>query len=188
MSNPFELQGIYYAADLPLSWTPLSQPQSSQEEQWQNNAVALLRALAVIETPVSEPERDTSSVTGKTMERLEAKLDLTLSLMMQLVRQQTELPPPCTVKLRAQTVEWVGASAPDPGQLVLVALHISPKLPQALALPARVVAVEAGAQGFRVRADFTRLNEEMENWLERTLFRYHRRSIQQSHARQPGDA
>jgi hypothetical protein len=39
-----------------------------------------------------------------------------------------------------------------------------------------------------VRADFTGLNEEMAEWLERTLFRFHRRGIQQIHSRQRGEA
>lgn len=186
--NQFEPQGVFYSADLPLSWTPLDQLQPAQTEQWQHHGVALLRALSVIETPVSELEKDATSAAGKAMERLEAKLDLTLSLMMQLVRQHTAPPPSCAVTLRASSVEWRGGNAPETGQPILLSLHLSPKLPQPLVLPARVAAVEATANGIRVRADFIRLNEELAEWLERTLFRFHRRSIQQSHARQHGEA
>lgn len=188
MTNQFESQGVSYSADLPLRWTPLGRLQPSQEEQWQHHGVTLLRALSVIEMPLSELDRDPSSAAGKAMERLEAKLDLSLSLMMQLVRQQAGLPLPCPVTLRAKSVEWIDENPPESGQLLLISLHISPKLPQALALPAAVAAVEAAGKGFRVRADFTRLNEEMVEWLERTLFRFHRRGIQQSHSRQHGEA
>jgi hypothetical protein len=188
MTNPFETQGVFYSADLPLSWTPLDQLHPSQSEQWQHHGIMLLHALSVIEMPLPEPERDTPSSAGKAMERLEAKLDLTLSLMIQLARQQTELPLPHAVILRADSVEWLGESAPEAGQLLLISLHISPKLPQALMLPARVGAVEEREQGVRVRAEFTGLNEEMAEWLERTLFRFHRRGIQQIHSRQRGEA
>lgn len=188
MTNPFEAQGVFYSADLPLSWTPLEQLQPSQSEQWQHHGIMLLHALSVIEMPLPEPDRDTPSSSGKAMERLEAKLDLILSLMMQLARQQTGLPPPRAVILRAGSVEWLGESAPEAGQLLLISLHISPKLPQALTLPARVGAVEERGQGVWVRADFTGLNGEMAEWLERTLFRFHRRSIQQSHSRPRGEA
>lgn len=186
MTNQSEPQGIFYAADLPLSWTALSRLQPVQTEQWQHDAVTLLRALAVIEAPVAETDRDISSTAGKSMERLEAKLDLALSLMMQLARQQAELPAPHPVILRANSVEWIGANAPEPAQLILVSLHLSPKLPQALLIPATVTAVELLENGARVSAKLTHLSQEAEEWLERTLFRFHRRSIQQN--RQHGES
>ncbi|BCB27270.1 hypothetical protein SKTS_21560 [Sulfurimicrobium lacus] len=185
MPNKFESNGIFYAAELPLSWTPLGRLQPLQNEQWQHAGAALLRALAVLETPVAEVERDTASASGKAMERLEAKLDLALSLMTQLARQQAELPPLHHVFLRAKSLEWFAESVPAVQQMVLVSLHISPKLPQALMLPATVTGVELEANGIsRVKANFADLSEDMEEWLERTLFRFHRRSIQQSHSRQ----
>ena len=88
MTDQSEPQGVFYTADLPLSWTALSRLSSVQVEQWQHDAVALLRALAVIEAPIGEAERDTASAAGKSMERLEAKLDLALNMIMQLARQQ----------------------------------------------------------------------------------------------------
>lgn len=189
MTNQSEPQGVFHAADLPLSWMPLGQCPPAQAEQWQHQGVALLRALSVIEMPVSELDRDTASAAGKAMERLEAKLDLALSLMMQLAaREQIGLPPVCAVILRADSAEWIDQSAPEAGQMLLISLHISPKLPQPLTLPARVTATERREQGTRVKADFIHLNEELADWLERTLFRFHRRSIQQGHARQRGEA
>ena len=188
MTNQSELQGVFYAADLPLSWTALSRLQPMQTEQWQHDAVALLRALAVIEAPIAEADRDISSAAGKAMERLEAKVDMALNLIMQLTRQQRELPEPHPVILRAGTLEWTGASAPETGQLILLSLHLSPKLPQPLLLPATVAGVARQENGANIRAKFIALNQEMEEWLERTLFRFHRRSIQQSHSRQHGES
>lgn len=188
MTNQFEPQGVFYAADLPLTWTVLDRPQPMQTEQWQHDAVAFLKALAVIEAPVSDADRDTSTIAGKTAERLEAKLDLALSLMMQIARQQAELPEPLPVILRASSLEWDGPSAPEPGQKILLALHLSPKLPQAVHIPATVAVVEGLEHGSRIRADFDLLGQEMAEWLERTLFRFHRRSIQQSHSRLHGNS
>ncbi len=188
MTNQSELQGIFYAADLPLSWAALSRLQTMQTEQWQHEAVALLRALAVIEAPIAEADRDISSAAGKAMERLEAKVDMALNLIMQLARQQRELPEAHPVILRANSVEWTDAAAPDKDQLILLSLYLSPRLPQPLLLPATVVAVEHQENGAHVRSKFIALDQEMEEWLERTLFRFHRRSIQQSHSRQHGES
>jgi len=49
-------------------------------------------------------------------------------------------------------------------------LHLSPKLPQPLILPATVTGVVLRDNGASlVRADFADLSKEMEEWLERTL-------------------
>lgn len=188
MTNQSEPQGIFYAAALPLSWTALSRLQTMQTEQWQHEAVALLRALAVIEAPIAEADRDISSAAGKAMERLEAKVDMALSLIMQLSRQHSELPEAHPVILHANSVEWTDATAPEKDQLILLSLHLSPRLPQPLLIPAAIAAVERLETGLRVRAKFTALNQELEEWLERTLFRFHRRSIQLSHSRQHGES
>lgn len=188
MPNKFEAHGVFYAADLPLGWTPLGGTHPAQNEQWQYAGAALLRALAVLETPVPDVERDITSAGGKAMERLEAKLDLTLSLMTQLMRQQAELPPLHHVVLRASSLEWIGETVPAERQRILLSLHISPKLPQPLILPATVTGVALQDNGAsRVRADFAELSEEMAEWLERTIFRFHRRSIQQGHLRDQGE-
>lgn len=187
MPNKFESNGVFYAADLPLGWMPFARIQPAQNEQWQYAGVALLRALAVLEIPAPEGERDISSASGKAMERLEAKLDMALSLMMQLARQQAELPNLHPVVLRAHSLEWLGETVPAAQQRILLSLHISPKLPQPLVLPATVTAVTLQDNASsKVRADFTELSEEMEEWLARTLFRFHRRSIQQNLSRHHG--
>lgn len=188
MTDQSEPQGIFYAADLPLSWAALEHLSPHQVEQWQHDAVALMRALAVIEAPIAEADRDTASAAGKAMERLEAKLDLALNMIVQLARQQAELPAPHPVILRADSVDWSDTVVPQAGQLILVSLHLSPKLPQPVLVPASVVNLESMADCTRVRAKFTHLNQEVEEWLERTLFRFHRRSIQQSHLRQHGES
>lgn len=188
MTYQSEPQGIFYAADLPLNWTTLSDHQPMQTEQWQHEAVALLRALAVIEAPIAEADRDISSAAGKAMERLEAKVDMALSLIMQLAHQQRKLPEAHPVILRANSVEWTDASAPDKDQFILLSLYLSPRLPQPLLLPATVAAVAHHENGAHIRAKFIALDQEMEEWLERTLFRFHRRSIQQSHSRQHGES
>ncbi len=184
MPDQFEPDGVAYTAELPLRWAPLHSVQPAQAEQWLHEAAALLRALAVIETPLSDSDRDLSSPHGKAMERLEAKLDLALSLMMQLAHEQAELPAPHAAILRAGSLEWTGEPIPEPGTLIVIFLHISPKLPHALTLPAQVSTVDPREGGVRIRAHFTHLNQEVEEWLERTVFRFHRRAIQQQHSRQ----
>lgn len=184
MTDNFASSGVFYAADLPLSWAPISRIDSAQCEQLQHDGAALLRAFAVFDTQLPEAEREISSPAGKAMERLEAKLDLALCLMAQIVRQQAEVPTTHPIELRAKSLAWKEETPPALQQLVLVSLHLSPKLSQALTLPATVTGLERKDNGLsRVQADFVCLSEDTEEWLERTLFRFHRRGIQQNISR-----
>lgn len=187
MTIQAEPQGVFYAAELPLGWQALNSPQPTQIAQWQHEAVTLLRALPVIETPLAETERDIAAPAGKAVERLEAKLDLALNLISQLVRQNSQLPLAQPIVLRANTLEWRSETAPRQDQQILLALHLSPLLPQALIIPALVTSVSPQEKGFLIKASFLHLNPDLEDSLERTLFRFHRRAIQQSHSRQQGN-
>lgn len=139
----------------------------------------LLRALATIEAqpPITDYESEPGSPTGRMLERLEAKVDLALILMGRLLSQEHPAHYPVPLTLSAQAVEWKSDSLPPPGSPILITLHLSPTLPQPLRLTA---IVKRSGQG-SAEAVFTHLNEEMKEWLERTVFRQHRRHIQAMH-------
>lgn len=181
---PDTSQGVSHVANLPLSWSPLDAVPDEEVSRWMHDALAVLRALAILETPISEQDKDLGSPSGKAVERLEIKLDLALTLLMQLTRQDRSLPPRHRVTLRADSVEWATGSLPEPGQHILLTLYLNASLPIALVLPAQIIparVVPAYGQETSVRAVFSPLDEEVDDWLSRTLFRYHRRQIQSIH-------
>lgn len=179
MSGTPEQDGVYLKGLLPLSWQATSGFDTNQLERWMHADLALLRALAVLDSNQPEAERDTATSANKILDRLEAKTDLALALIIQLLGQQTILPPTCTVILRASTIEWIADQSPPVGANIVVSVHLSPKLPLPLVLPATVATSEDTPAGTRTRAHLTGLDEEVQDWLERTLFRHHRRMVQQ---------
>lgn len=182
---PLASGGIDYAARLPLGRASLpSPPDEAEIECWMSEACALLRVLAGLEAP--PVEREGEPACGKTLERLEAKLDLALGLMMRFARAQDALPPAVPSVLGPTGLTWEDEREQPlrAGEPVLLSLHLSPRLPLPLTLPAEVTAVERLPGGVRISARFTGLSEETRDWLERTLFRFHRRAIQQAR-RQP---
>lgn len=171
--------GISFQADLPLEWRPLGDAERGAAEIWMHANVVLLRALSTIEAQpsVTDYESEPGSPTGRVLERLEAKVDLALTLLGRLLGQEQPAPRPVSLTLSAQAVEWKSDSLPPAGSPVLITLHISPRLPQPLRLAA---IVKRSGQG-SAEAVFTRLEGEMQDWLERTVFRQHRRHIQTLH-------
>ena len=177
MMSPMQnSSGISYSTVLPLSCAAGPVPELLRQ-QWTHANIALLRALATIEAMPTEREIDPGPTT-KALDRLEAKVDLTLSLLGRLLSQGTAMPPAVPLTLSAHAIEWDSATAPKVGDEVAITLFLSQKLPQPLLLCATVVAVEMRPAGVHTRADLLPAGAEMQDWLERTIFRYHRRAIQ----------
>lgn len=169
---------ICYTAALPFKVEPLSD--ENQIAVWNNTNFILLRAfyhLDIVELPSETKEQPTAL--DKTMERLEAKVDLTMQLMSMLVHQQTPLPPIQIVSLFTDRLCWQTSTlsvAID--QTLLLTLYISGKIPLPLILPAKVIQIRSlDTQQFEITAKFTGLDENTQDWLDRTIFRFHRREI-----------
>jgi hypothetical protein len=169
-----EAGGVHLSANLPLKWQPRDRIGSEELADWMHGNVVVLQALANLES--LGKESDTEHRIDHNVARLEAKLDLTLTLVGELLRRQTPLPPATAVVLTGQGIAWQAEPAPPPHATGVVALYLSARLPWPLMLPVEII----GAQDGKTRAKLMHLSEEAQEWLDRTLFRHHRRAV---HAR-----
>lgn len=160
--------GVTLELSLPLAFTPQASFSPQQLAEWMRDNVTLLQALASLE---SARERDGDGG-DPALARLEAKVDLALQLIAELLRREARLPDPTAVSLSSSGLSWHG-SAPLHSTGV-VALYLSPRLPWPLMLPVQIT----GVAGERVQARLLHLDEDSQTWLDRTLFRHHRRSVQ----------
>lgn len=169
-----EPTGVHLSASLPLKWQPKDAFSGEELAEWMHGNVVVLQALANLESLTKES--DTEHRIDHNIARLEAKLDLTLTLVGELLRRQTPLPPAVPMALTSETIAWQSAQAIAPHAKGVVALYLSSRLPWPLMLPAEVIASQDG----KIRAKLTHMSEEAQEWLDRTLFRHHRRAV---HAR-----
>ena len=174
MSNA---SGITYLADLPLRWQYEAMPSESALALARHANMTLLHALSTLES-TAEKDHDADPAVAKAVDRLEAKLDIALSLLTRLVAQQLELPASSPVTLGVHQIEWRGVSdLPAVDALIKLNLYLSPRLPEPLQLYSRVASSQAGL----CTAEYLDKDEELEEWITRTLFRYHRRALQARH-------
>ncbi len=173
--------GVSYTTTLPLSWRDAGSIAPSKIEHWQHTNLALLHALATIESIPGDRENELGPA-AKAYERLEAKVDVMLDMLGRLLAERIEIPPEHALTLRADGLEWLDRSAPAAGSEVVISLYLSPKLPQPLSLTASVQSCTQEDDATRVHCVFTHLNAELTDWLERTVFRYHRRAVHQMQA------
>ena len=138
--------------------------------------VTALHAITAFEGPSHERDLDRTANVDLTAARLEAKVDLMLQWVGKLLLAQHPLPPATEVVLGAQSIAWKCPIALQSGQFGVLSLYLAPRLPMPLMLPVQIQSYDAG----QARAKLLHLNEEAQDGLDRTLFRYHRRAL---HAR-----
>lgn len=171
------IEGVYFQAELPLAWHATEALAVEAIQEWMHSNAVLLRALATMEAPAGERDIESTAENDKRLERLEAKLDLTLDLLAKLMARDTPKPPACPATVSATAIEWTSSAAPACGT-GMITLYIDPRLPQPLRLPAWVAESALTNDGHRTVAEFLHLDEDTGEWLERTVFRRHRRHIQ----------
>jgi len=138
-----------------------------------------LSAIAVIEDSRAEEE---DGLQGLALRRIEAKLDLLLTLVGAL-NGQIAGDPGVALRWSAR-----GACLPVPemldvGRTGLFRVQAASWLPEPLTLPAQVLACEPGAGGAAVAwLAFQPLSEGARSALERHVFRLHRRAIAERRA------
>jgi hypothetical protein len=176
VSNP----GVSLEATLPLTWSVAEEISHSHAELRSQTNISLLRALAAID--VVTPEHETyGEPTQKALERVEAKMDMVLLMVAQLMGVSKPLPAETAVSMFNQGITWLEqGEAPAVGQSVVVDLYLNVRLPQALHLPVMVKELQPQDKGIKVVAEFLSATEDFDEWLTRTLFRYHRRALQAS--------
>ena len=132
----------------------------------------LLQAINQIE---SAHETEPVNADSRRLERLEAKLDLTLFLLARTL-EPSPPGPPHNVRLLPEGLIWQEsspASRPEPGARVTLALRPSTALPLTLKLSAEVSEVRAT----EIQTSFTHLDEDtLEAW-HQLVFRRHRQAI-----------
>lgn len=178
MSNPLAYEDV-----LPLSWTVLpAAPDAATLRRLNEAGEAALRMLTALEEQPHELGEDDSAVVHE-LQRLDAKLNLALEMLAELLARNSAQTDRRWMRLTAAGIEWGCPVSPEPHSLVMLRIVLSPRLPRPLELLARVEGVSADGDARRVAARFEGLSEPLADGLERLIFIHHRRAV--AHTRRP---
>ncbi len=164
--------GISLHAHLPLTWQAVHAFPLPLLAEWMHGNLICLQALSVLES--HDKEIEASAIGDHAALRLEAKVDLLLQLVGELMRKQQPSLPSVEIVLGAHEMIWDAATPITVGSEGVITLFLSPSLHWPLTLPVQVMST----QGTKIHAKLIHLSEDVQEWLERTLFRYHRRALQ----------
>jgi hypothetical protein len=183
MNNPDTTLGdrIVFHGDLPIAWRPAEQDPTRAELAALNEANgALLRLFSMLDELPVEPA-DGNPEIQQAFSRLDAKLNLVLDLVGEVLARQMELPPPHQIALSELGVHWL---EPQPkalparaGQKAYIDLYLKPAFPRPLRFFAQVSVNGRTEKGLRFVAQFRGVGEEVQDGLAKLIFRQHRRMI-----------
>lgn len=137
----------------------------------------LLRVLQVVETSGAADHGDDAGVGGE-LHRIEAKLDMMIELLGELIVRDQPAPASVPARFNAESLELLLDSAPPVvGDDVVVEIVINPRLPRALQFVTRTDASTPEPHGIRVTLRLTDISPQVREQLERQVFLLHRRSL-----------
>ncbi len=166
---------LYCEDELSLSWSlvlDLPGPQVLNRQNHRNESV--LRALTMLEEHDESQADDTERAD---LYRLESKLNLMLELVAELVRERAGGVAPVQMRFNAAGLCWYTDEAFPQGTLLVTHWYLLPSWPVALQLYARVRSCRADGDLNLVCADLEGVSTGVAEWLEKLVFRRHRRAV-----------
>lgn len=171
--------GLCYQESLAVHWEEASE---GELPQWLIAADDLnermLATLVTLQEGQAESQENDQERSPELV-RIEAKLELLLEMVSQLMEVPGERGKCYPVHLGAEGVAWEGDLSPLPrvGQWLWLEVKLDGRLPKPLRFYGRVFSVEVSGPGHRVTLAFETLSQRVGDLLEKVIFRQHRRQV-----------
>lgn len=166
---------------LPVAFRPLpAPPEPAHQAVLNERNLRVLQVCSTIEEQGAVDKGDDAGMQSADILRIEAKLNLLLDLMGQLLAAQNPRPPATLLRFNALGAQWHPDTPLQPGQLGLLEIWLRDSLPQPLTLVARVTTIAADGS---ITASFAPPGDAIADLIEKLAFRRHRRQVAGS--RQP---
>jgi hypothetical protein len=186
--NPLT-QSLVYEERLPLAWQALDQPPDEKALGLLNESnESFLKIFAALENQhVPNPEGgDNYAEIQHALMRIDLKVNLLLDLVGHVLSRQIDIPERVLVRVGAHGMEWQGSRLPAEGSYLKIELFLYPRYPRPLELIGQAVSIQAQRACSSVTVAFVGLSEAVEDWIEKIIFRHHRRSIAHRRVAQDG--
>lgn len=172
---------VFCDAEMGIAWQRIEAlPDEAVLSRIDARNEAVLRALAMFE---EHDETQSDDAERAEFHRLDGKLNLALEMLAELVRQRQENVEAIAVRFNASGICW-DASGPVP-ERGLLAVECYPTLawPVPLRLHVSVAGSHPVGDGTRICARILELGPGARQWLDKLVFRRHRRAVAQQRTR-----
>jgi len=170
-------QGIEYQGFLPLKWRAADDKSvADQALRLDESNEEIFRYIGILDEYIVESGDEREPLTQE-LSRVEAKVNLLLGLVGQLMTSHFPLPPVQSVTMNTFGVEWIAKSGPRPGSTGIVEIYIDNRCPRPLMFAGQILEKESCDGGYRFKVQFAEMSESVQDRLEKMIFRHHRRSV-----------
>ena len=178
MTTGSSAQALVYEETLPLRWQHrAARPSENEIHRLNDIALATLQAaLAWDESPVAEAAEE-GGLRAPELLRLELKLNLLLDLFGELLIRQGLVPDAIPVRLTPESLEWETTEPLASSDYLILSIYMLPGVPKPVDLPALIDTVQPSGGRYRIRSDFLTLAPPVRDYLEKLIFRFHRRRV-----------
>lgn len=166
------------ADEMPVAWT-IRTLEALEHERLQARAEGLLHTVALLEEPFEEHDEE-HTTPDPALQRLDAKLNITIELLSAIESRHRPLPDPLPLiwSRHGMAITIADPSLLVPGVDTVLSLYLLPWLPIPVEVPSQVVAMEEQKpQSSRLWFAFRISSPGFLAALERQLFRRHRRLV-----------
>lgn len=176
-------EGLFYEDILPLEWRRLgAEPDHTYLAHLNESNEDTLRMLAIMDERSVE-KSDEGVTLAAEITRLETKVNLLLDMVGQILTNHLLLPDQIPVRLGPSGIEFAHAKPPKADERVVITLYLHQRYPRPLEIAGHVVSVDDTGQGaYWVKVRFLGVSSSVGDWLEKFIFRRHRRLVAQSRA------
>ncbi len=162
-----------------LRWHKLDQPLSNGQYFRIQNDNRKLMEVIVSSEDIGDLEQAADKESAKEVKRLDAKLNLLMGWVGQMLLQQQAVPPPQTVSLSSVGLQFPcndtkGLAENDN---LYLEMFFETRYPQPFVTVAKVIQVKSQTGGDEVLVRFLDLSEQNQQWLDKYVFQLHRRQV-----------
>lgn len=162
---------------LPLAWEIIEQTPSATELSLMHASnEEVLKVIYLLDESQTETD-DPHSLMAQQVMRIDAKVNFLMDMVGQLLLKSLTLPDALNVTLTSDGMEWIDSRAPQSGAIIHVQLYLKVNYPRPIILPAVVKSVVQTDQAHKVTVEFDNLADAVQAWIEKLIFRHHRRIV-----------
>jgi hypothetical protein len=169
--------GLSFTDNISLAWQPVDYTLDDRHLALANDSNEIfLRAVSAIGEFARDVPEDGQDISQE-MARLDIKMNLLLDLVSQLIYAQLAIPDITRVTISSSEIEWTGDELPAPEQTVLLKIYIQRGTPKPLCFYGTVISSAADHAAGHARVKYIGLRGSAQAWLDKLIFRHHRREI-----------
>jgi hypothetical protein len=181
-SRPFG-ENLVFEDRIPLAWREIERtPPAAQILRTHEANERVLRCLATLDEyhTDSAEEEYLHGHGAHDLTRVEFKLNLLLDMMARILVHHMSVPEPVPVRIGATSIQWESEQAPSLGHYVGIDVYLNQKYPSPVTLFGVVRAVQPEDGTYRVDVGYKDMSEAVQGWIEKLIFRQHRRLVAQA--------